>query len=95
MNLQELQAEMDKLRKENEYLKILDSLPPVQGNGMFGEARAPLTDEDRARFTESNRRYRSPGADEQKATEADDRLALAAKVVGLMEENTALKKKQR
>lgn len=93
MTLEQVQAELARLQKENEYLKVLDTIAPAQGVDMWGRPRAPLTDEDRARFKAWNAKYGRRASPEM--TQADENLALVAKLHNAREENERLRKKKK
>lgn len=88
MDVDALMEELKKLKEENEYLKTIEALPVGLGTDMWGRPRAPLTEEERARFKAANQRNRQVTP----SPETNKKLQLATKIANLHEEIAARKK---
>lgn len=89
---EELLKQLAELQKENEYLKVLDELPEATGTDLWGNPRAPITDEDRKRFKAGNAKN---GARKEASQENNNMLALVAKLHNAREANRKLRKKKK
>lgn len=79
---------LEALEKENKYLKALEEIAPAKGETFWGKPRAPLTDEERAKFREANSKYKHIAPTKQD----NAKLAIAAKITNLQEEILKRKK---
>lgn len=86
MTKDELIAEMERLRKENQVLKL-------QAETSVGSHGRVLTEAERARFREINARLKQSNSNQ--ATDADNMLGVVAKIHNLREENSSLRKKKK
>lgn len=85
MTMDELIAEMERLRKENELLKAQAEVPSVGGR--------VLTAAERERFRAHNAKLKQ--SDSTQSTEADTMLGMVAKIHNLREQNSSLRKKKK